>query len=87
LVRVGDRNPTWCRVSSYLELKLAVDCSPEKPRTGRTVFMQSKKTGGPDCTDRVHTVWTAVRTGLRRTLGGIVYVGRDVAVFHSGIVA
>jgi len=30
--------------------------------------MQSKKTSGRDWTDPVQTVWTAVRTGLWRTL-------------------
>ena len=46
----------------------AVQPRPEKPRTGRTIFMKSKKTGGRDWTDPVQTVWTAVRTGLWRTL-------------------
>ena len=46
----------------------AVQPRPEKPRTGRTDFMQSKKTGERDWTDPVQTVWTAVRTGLWRTL-------------------
>ena len=70
----GNRNPTWHRViptwSRSIRV-LAVDCSrlqSNPVRTGRTVFMQSKKTGGRDWTDPVQTVWTAVRTGLWRTL-------------------
>ena len=46
--------------------------------------MQSKKTSGRDWTDPVQTVWTAVRTGLWRTLLDAVLTPPAGGVWASG---